>query len=196
MPRPARYRKVEYPPLNKGFTPIGKKTKADELILLLLEEYEAIRLVDYEYLNQVDAAKRMEVSRPTLTRIYDSARKKIAKALVSSLRIEIVGGQVEFEDEWFRCIKCSTVFQVHDLQEDQACPHCNSEQLVHINNELKNQPVRSHSYHQREQGRGGESGFCLCPNCGKRISHKAGNPCRKTTCPKCEIKMQREGKNC
>jgi predicted DNA-binding protein (UPF0251 family) len=195
MPRQARYRKVEYPPLNKGFVPIAKRTKADEVVYLLLEEYEAIRLVDNEYMNQVDAAKRMEVSRPTLTRIYDSARKKIAQALVGSLRIEIVGGQVEFEHEWFRCLKCNTVFQVADIVENQECPHCNSTNLLHINDDLRNQPRRQHNYHQRNRSIN-TTGFCVCTQCGKRISHKPGHPCRKTTCPDCDIFMKREGENC
>lgn len=115
MPRPTRYRKVEYPPLLRGFEPIGVHRDNDEIVNLLIEEYEALRLVDYEYLNQVDAAKKMDVSRPTLTRIYDSARKKLARALVKSLRIEITGGNVEFDDEWFRCLKCDAIFQVQNM---------------------------------------------------------------------------------
>ncbi|MCK5856341.1 MAG: DUF134 domain-containing protein [Bacteroidales bacterium] len=195
MPRQARYRKVEYPPLNKGFVPIGKKTKSDEVVFLLVEEYEAVRLLDNEYMNQVDAAKRMEVSRPTLTRIYDSARKKLAQALVNSLRIEIVGGQVEFEHEWFRCMKCNTVFQVHDLQEKQECPNCKSSDLLHINDDLRKQPKRSHNYHRRNH-KDNNNGFCVCEQCGKRISHKPGHPCRKMDCPDCDTSMTREGERC
>jgi len=190
MARPARYRKVEYPPVNKGFAPIGKRTKSDEFIQLLVEEYEAVRLLDYEYMNQVDAAKKMEVSRPTLTRIYDSARKKIAQALVNSLRIEIVGGQVEYDDDWLRCEKCNTVFQVADASVDQSCPHCESKNLLHINTEMHRRP--KHNYHKRGD-RLGNSGFCVCPKCGKRISHKAGKPCRQTNCPDCNVNMCREG---
>lgn len=195
MSRPTRYRKIEYPPLIKGFNPIGVHGHSDDIVVILLEEYEAMRLLDHEYLNQVDAAKRMGVSRPTLTRIYDSARKKLAKALVNSLRIEISGGSVEFDDEWFRCLKCHTVFQVHDLTTEKTCPHCKSKDLLHINAEVRNQPRQRHNYHQRHNDEG-SSGYCVCPQCGNRISHKPGKPCRKTNCPDCEVSMQREGNNC
>ena len=192
MPRPTRYRKVEYPPLLRGFEPIGVHRDNDEIVNLLIEEYEALRLVDYEYLNQVDAAKKMDVSRPTLTRIYDSARKKLARALVKSLRIEITGGNVEFDDEWFRCLKCDAIFQVHNMDNNQACPHCKSEELLHLNDEIRNQPRRRHNYHQRN-AHDDQSGFCVCPKCGKRISHKPGHPCRKISCTDCDISMKREG---
>jgi len=192
MARPARYRKVEYPPVNRGFAPIGKRTKNNEVVHLLVEEYEAVRLLDYEYMNQVDAAKKMEVSRPTLTRIYDSARKKIAQALVNSLRIEIIGGQVEYEDEWLRCEKCNAVFQVVDANLEQSCPHCESRDLLHINNEMRTHMPPKHNYHKRGNHQG-NSGFCVCPDCGKRISHKPGKPCRQTDCPDCNVNMCREG---
>ena len=195
MSRPARYRKIEYPPLTRGFRPIGVHANDGEAIMLLLEEYEAIRLMDFEYLNQVEAAERMNVSRPTLTRIYDSARKKLAKALVQSLRIEVSGGNVEFDDDWFRCVKCSTVFQVHDVEGKQECPHCKSNDLMHINDEVKNHPKRRHNFHQRHENTN-KSGFCVCPQCGKRISHKPGKPCRKVSCTDCNISLQREGQNC
>ena len=195
MSRPTRYRRIEFPPLIKGFTPIGVHAKKDEVIVILLEEYEALRLMDYEYLNQVEAAQRMNVSRPTLTRIYDSARKKLASALVNSLRIEIAGGSVEFEDDWFRCLKCQTVFQVHIVEQEHLCPHCKSTDLQHVNDEIRNQPKRRHNYHQREQEKE-SSGFCLCPQCGKRVSHKPGKPCRKTVCSDCDVSMIREGRNC
>jgi len=49
---------------------------------LNFDEYETIRLLDYEGLMQEEAAERMNVSRPTLTRIYENARKTMAKAFV------------------------------------------------------------------------------------------------------------------
>jgi len=177
----------------------GKKLKAvipggASTALLTADEVEKASL-DYEYMNQEEAAKRMNVSRPTLTRIYDSARKKIASALVNSLRIEIAGGSVEFDDEWLRCLKCQTVFMVHDLTDDHKCPHCESTDLQHVNDEVRSHPKRRHSFHQRHLDKG-HNGFCICPKCGKRVSHKPGKPCRKTNCPDCEISMRREGENC
>ena len=179
----------------KGFNPIGVHANRKEEINLLLEEYEAIRLMDFEHLNQVEAAKRMDVSRPTFTRIYDSARKKLAMALVNSLRIVVTGGKVEFDDEWFRCLDCDTVFQVQNPEKDQSCPHCQSSKLIHVNDEIRNQPRRKHNYHRRNINQN-QSGFCVCPQCGNRISHKPGKPCREVSCNNCSSKMNREGSNC
>jgi len=194
MARPARYRKIQYPPLTRGLRPIANEINESETLILLLEEYEAIRLMDYEYLNQEEAAKRMNVSRPTLSRIYDSARKKLAKALVQSVRIEVFGGNVEFEHDWFRCDKCHTVFQVHDIEGKLECPQCKSKNLLHINDEVKKHPKRRRNYYQRHAM--SSSGFCVCPQCGKRVSHRHGNPCRNVICTDCSISMQREGKDC
>jgi hypothetical protein len=44
-------------------------------------ELEALRLVDLEGLSQEDAGIRMEVSRGTVWRLLQSARKKVAQAL-------------------------------------------------------------------------------------------------------------------
>ena len=39
----------------------------------------------------------------------------------------------------------------------------------------------------------GPGGFCVCPQCGYRIMHQAGAPCRDNMCPKCKIPLVREG---
>ncbi|MEM3556021.1 MAG: DUF134 domain-containing protein [Candidatus Micrarchaeia archaeon] len=59
---------------------------------LSVEEFEAIRLKDYEGLEQVQVAKRMGISQPTLHRLLDSARMKIAEALTKGKAIKIHGG--------------------------------------------------------------------------------------------------------
>jgi hypothetical protein len=38
----------------------------------------------------------------------------------------------------------------------------------------------------------GPGGYCVCPNCGERVSHKLGTPCYAMSCPKCGTKMARE----
>lgn len=59
-------------------------------IVLLADEVEAIRLADLEQLYQEDAAQKMKVSRQTFGRIVESARAKIADALINgkALRLE------------------------------------------------------------------------------------------------------------
>ncbi len=38
----------------------------------------------------------------------------------------------------------------------------------------------------------GPEGVCECPDCGHTVAHKAGVPCPKVECPKCETKMVRK----
>ena len=61
-----------------------------ELVVLAPDELEAFRLIDYKGLDQEGASKRMKVSRITVQRIYKNARKKVAKALVEGLAIELI----------------------------------------------------------------------------------------------------------
>jgi hypothetical protein len=63
-----------------------------ENVYLTLDEFEAIRLGCLEGLKQVDAAKRLKISRPTFSRIISSAHKKIADGLVNIKAIRIEGG--------------------------------------------------------------------------------------------------------
>ncbi len=90
-----------YPAVN-GFKPYGPGCGCDgerqnRAVSLNLDEYEAIRLLDYEGKQQIEAAEVMNVSRPTLTRIYMEARKKIATAIVEGKSVEIVAENHDFE---------------------------------------------------------------------------------------------------
>lgn len=38
----------------------------------------------------------------------------------------------------------------------------------------------------------GPIGYCVCPQCGKKVPHKRSNPCYTMVCPKCGIPMIRE----
>jgi len=89
---------VKSTPGAAGFRPYGRDCKRREAVLLGYDEYEAIRLLDYEHLQQTEAAAAMNISRPTLTRIYDGARQKVAAALVDGRPISISGGNVGFAD--------------------------------------------------------------------------------------------------
>lgn len=98
MARPKLSRLVTEAPNTAGFKPFGKRNKRQDPIHLQYDEYEAIRLLDFEGMQQTEAAMVMNVSRPTLTRIYDSARKVIAKGLVEGRTIIITGGNKDFDD--------------------------------------------------------------------------------------------------
>lgn len=59
-------------------------------IFMTYEEFEALRLVDYEGLTQEEAGKRMGVSRGTVWRALTSARKKVAQMLVEGRELIIL----------------------------------------------------------------------------------------------------------
>lgn len=63
MPRRKRARKVVEPPIFKGFKPYGSLVSKRGEVELLYEEYEAIRLADYDMYNHEEACKLMDVSR-------------------------------------------------------------------------------------------------------------------------------------
>jgi len=88
-------RKVHAKPACACFGPEGKTSKGGGEVRLKLDEYEALRLADAQGLYQEDAAKKMGVSRQTFGNIINSARQKIADALVSGKSIQITGGTVK-----------------------------------------------------------------------------------------------------
>ncbi len=122
MARPQKSRKLLSPPLMHGFKPFGIALCPRESIDLQLEEYESIRLVNYEGLSQEDAAISMEVSRPTLTRIYNSGLNKIAKAFVEGRIIRIQGGNYEFDKEWYKCKRCHKL--IPGMENHIPCTGC------------------------------------------------------------------------
>ncbi|AQQ70310.1 hypothetical protein SMSP2_00654 [Limihaloglobus sulfuriphilus] len=96
MTRPIKNRRISAHPGSVVYKPAGVPAKTLEWVELGLDEFESIRLLDYEGLDQLSAAEKMHVSRPTVTRIYSSARKKIAMAFTEGKAIRIEGGPVEF----------------------------------------------------------------------------------------------------
>jgi uncharacterized protein len=106
MSRPQKCRKICSPPIMKGFKPFGIPSSKIESVNLRFEEFESIRLVNYEMKSQKDAAEQMNISRPTFTRIYNRELKQIAVSFVEGKVIESEGGNYHFEKEWCRCKKC------------------------------------------------------------------------------------------
>ena len=121
------------PPPMDGYKPFGIPLRQLESVTLLFEEFEAIRLVDHEDLRQEEAAKKMDVSRPTFTRIINQARKKVAKAFVEGRAILIQGGNYITEDSWYKCQRCNETMTT--LKPAKQCRNCNSEEIVQLNKE-------------------------------------------------------------
>ncbi len=90
--RPKKTRWIKCAPQERCFKPLCKPLSKLENIYLTLDEFEAVRLACLEGLKQVDAAKRLKISRPTFSRILTSAQRKIADGLVNIKAIRIEGG--------------------------------------------------------------------------------------------------------
>jgi uncharacterized protein len=127
MARPVKIRKLIVPHKEILFIPEGPKRSTADSITLLSEEYEAVKLLDYEHMNQLQASKIMGISRPTLTRIYARARKKIAECLVELKELKVAGGNTMPQDNWIKCFDCESVFNLPEKTNSQEfCPVCNS----------------------------------------------------------------------
>jgi len=98
MPRPKCRRNICGIPDKNYFKPRGIPTVDLEEIVLNLDEFEAIRLADYEQLYQEEAADKMNISRPTFGRIIEAAHKKIADVLMNGKALKIEGGEVSIEE--------------------------------------------------------------------------------------------------
>ncbi len=171
------------PPMLLGFKPIMHGQDDYGRLLMQFDEYEALRLCDYENLSQEEASTQMNVSRPTFTRIYDRARKKVARAMVELKEIRITGGSVQFDEQWYFCTDCTTSFHAQGNFPPLQCPVCKG---IHIESYVEggHQPNEMHTQQAHD--------FCVCPKCGHRKPHIAGKPCREQTCTDCGITLVRE----
>lgn len=132
MPRRKRNRRIQVPPVIKGMSVFGVRGRKSNEVTLRIEEYESIRLLDYQNLTQEQAAVHMDVSRPTLTRIYEEARNKVATAFVEGRDLIFRGGDIFFDKNWFKCNSCQASFS--DYSDDtKSCPVCNSDSLISLN---------------------------------------------------------------
>jgi len=139
MSRPLKCRRICDPPKMKGFKPYGIRTCGNNPVTLKMEEYESIRLVNYENLPQEVAAIQMNVSRPTFTRIYNNALKQIAVSFVEGKAIEIEGGNYKLDKEWYRCRKCYKL--IEGIENHSKCGNCSlfgESELVNLNQSFNN----------------------------------------------------------
>lgn len=154
MPRPPHCRVVGRLPGADYFKPRGIPLSELEEVALGMDEFEAMRLADLEGMYQEQAAERMNVSRQTFGRIIESARRKVAEALVEGKALRIEGGAFEMRPtRTFACARCG-----HDCQVPQGterppeCPACHSKDLHRAPEE-------------RGRGGGGAGGGCRGRGC-------------------------------
>ena len=96
MARPTRCRRICMEPAYDSFFPDGFLT--GEEVIMTLDEYETIRLIDLEEYTQHECAKQMNISRTTTAEIYKSARYKMADSVVNGKKLLITGGNYQFCD--------------------------------------------------------------------------------------------------
>ena len=97
MSRPVKCRKVCHFPDVLEFFPVDDNKKTPPIILTI-DEYETIRLLDKEGYSQEQCAVSMQIARTTVQRIYEIARKKIADALIDGYPLKIEGGDFKICD--------------------------------------------------------------------------------------------------
>ena len=130
MPRPKHRRMVSAPPEFGRFKPTGVMARMLESQALSLEEFEAVRLADYQGLSHQEAADQMEIARPTFTKLVEEARRKVATFLVEGRELRIDGGHIHFRDNLLRCEDCGHRVRASIERDITACPACGSSRLV------------------------------------------------------------------
>ncbi len=132
-----------------AFKPCGVSGYALEVVELGLDELEAFRLADFEGLYQEAAAERMGVSRATFGRLIESARHKIASALLGPRMLVFKGGTVMTREMRTFACECGATFQVpHGTGRPAECPGCHGTSFHRAEEE------RGHGHRGRGAGRG------------------------------------------
>ncbi len=130
IPRKKLHRRVHQEPPVSVFKPAGIPARDLDEILITVDEFEAIRLADFEGMSQREASVTMQISQPTFNRVLSSARSKIAKGLVQGDVLRIEGGRYLLEDGTgvLLCVACGYTL---DMKSDDrsSCPKCNSTNL-------------------------------------------------------------------
>jgi uncharacterized protein len=115
---------ISVAPDNTYYKPKGIPVSELEETVVTLDEFEAIRLADYEQLYQEKAAVGMHISRQTFGRIVESAHYKIASALINGRAIRIAGGDVVLQqNQKYLCPLCKCRLS-KSIKGHGQCPHC------------------------------------------------------------------------
>lgn len=121
MPRPPRRRQICGVPQVDTFCPNGCENT--EPILLTLDEYEVIRLVDLEQQTHEQCAAQMDISRSTVQEICENARRKTAACLVHGKPLHITGGNYRIcgGQEAAHCGRCCRMQRANMEKSGKTC---------------------------------------------------------------------------
>lgn len=123
MSRQKCCRKVGCIPVATIYRPVQDDARGAGEVVLCIDEFEAVRLADYSGLYHEEAARKMDVSRQTFGRIIQSARNKIADALINGRMLKIEGGNVSVDYRaCARCGKCRMSVDCPDRFKEDTCP--------------------------------------------------------------------------
>ncbi|MGQ4910972.1 MAG: DUF134 domain-containing protein [Candidatus Thorarchaeota archaeon] len=130
MPRKKRRRTVTKEPPVSVYKPAGIPAKDLEEILVSIDEFEAIKLADFEGLSQRDASAVMGVSQPTFNRILSAGRSKVAEGLVQGCVLRIEGGRYMLADGTgqLECMDCGSPVDMSSNNRS-TCKNCGSTRL-------------------------------------------------------------------
>ena len=92
--RPKKVRYIQRMPKITQFSPRGKPGSPEE-ISLSIDEYEALKLADFQGFDQSQGAIVMKVSRASFGRILRKARRLVADAIVNGKIIKIGIGDTQ-----------------------------------------------------------------------------------------------------
>lgn len=134
MPRPRKHRRIQAPPRFDGFKPRGVPGRLLKTITLSVEEYECIRLADFEQLEHLEASQKMGVSRSVFTRMLQEAHYKLSRVIIEGCILQIEGGTFQFMSEYYRCKDCFSIIP----SKTENCPECGSEKIESLNNKFIN----------------------------------------------------------
>jgi hypothetical protein len=107
---------------------------------------------------------------------------KISKAFVEGRQIEIEGGKVYFDSDWYQCNSCGCDFNNPQRNISiQNCPLCGSSSVMrHTEDIQENTPFDANE------------DLCICTECGYTKKHHYGVPCRNEVCPTCKTPLTRK----
>lgn len=112
MARPRKHKNICSIPTLQSF---NKNRTSKEQVNITIDEFEVIRLIDYEGLTQMECAKQMQVARTTITSVYDNVRYKISDSIINNKEIVINGGDFEI---------CKNITHCCGHCGKSKCPRC------------------------------------------------------------------------